>query len=68
MTLTHPDRFVRWEQLHADFPGDDIDPGAGGPFLLAPCAGFYDGQLGSGADWSGYAYEVYGSVSGFLTQ
>ncbi len=66
MTLTHPERFVRWEQLHADFPGDDFDPAAGGTFGDAPYVGFNDGQLKSGAHWTDRAHDSYGSVSGFL--
>jgi hypothetical protein len=68
MALTHQERFVRWEQLHADCPGDEFSPDADGRFSGAPCFHFGDGRLGFGSRVVGYAVDFCGSVSGFLPQ
>lgn len=67
MTLTHPERFVRWEQLHCDCD-DEVSPGADGGFSHAPCFYWYDGLLRFYAHWVDRALEVYGLVSAFLPQ
>ncbi len=68
MILTHPERLVRWEQLHMDCAGDEFAPGADGVFGRAPIFDF----SGDGVEFStrhvSLAYGCYGSVSGFLPQ
>jgi len=68
VTLTHPERFVRWEQLHIDCAGDEFSPGAGGDFGDAPYLYFCGGGVRFGAVWVGSASAYYGSASGFLPQ
>ena len=66
--LTHPEREVRWEQLHLDLPGDEFSPVADGQFVRAPVFSF----SGDGLKFNTFdvvsAGEFYGSVSGFLPQ
>lgn len=45
MTLTHPERFMRWEQLHVDCLGDEYAPRAYGRFVRAPSFGWNGGGL-----------------------
>ncbi len=66
MVLTHPERFVRWEQLHTDCAGDEFAPGAVGEFWGAPIFSFSDGKLEFGTDDVSYACGYCGSASGFL--
>jgi len=66
--LTHPEREVRWEQLHMVLPGDEFAPGAGGGFSFVPCFFFDDGRLRFDAGWLDNAHQDYGSASGFLPQ
>lgn len=68
MALTHPERYVRWEQLHTDCPGDEFAPDADGVFSEAPIFHFDDGGLKFGTGDVSDAYDYYGSVSGFLPQ
>ena len=68
MALTHPERFVRWEQLHVDCAGDEFAPGAGGGFVDAPLFGFDVGKLGFRTYWFSGARGGCGSVSAFLPQ
>jgi hypothetical protein len=69
IALTHPERFVRFEELDMDLPGDEFDdPVARDRFVHAPYLFFRDGKLGAGAGRCGFAYEYDGSVSGFLPQ
>lgn len=68
MALTHPERFVRWEQLHTDAPGDEFAPDAVGGFSSAPLFLWYGGKLWFAADWFGAQCALYGSVSAFLPQ
>jgi hypothetical protein len=68
VTLTHPERFVRWEQLHIDCAGDEFSPGADGKFDSAPCFRFRDGQVEFYARWVSFANARCGSASGFLPQ
>lgn len=65
--LSHPKRFVRWEQLHVDCGGDEYAPSADGDFCRAPCFGF-GGGVEFGTFDVGSASEVYGSASAFLPQ
>jgi hypothetical protein len=68
IALTHPERFVRWEELDMDCPGDEFSSEAGGQFDDAPCFRFGDVGVGFGTDYVAYAGGVYGSASGFLPQ
>lgn len=69
IVLTHPERFVRGEQLHADMAGDEFkDSAAGGEFGRAPCFFFYVGWVRFGARRVGNARDSCGSASGFLPQ
>jgi hypothetical protein len=68
MLLTHPEREVKWEQLHMDCAGDEFAPDADGDFSRAPVFFFSDGKVGFGAYWFDRARDGYGSVSGFLPQ
>ncbi len=68
LALTHPERFVRWKQLHTDCPGDEYAPGAVGKFVRAPIFIWDDGELVFSSVWFGHALEFYGSVSAFVPQ
>lgn len=68
MLLTHPEREVKWEQLHMDCAGDEFAPDADGDFSSAPIFLFIVGKVKFGAYWFDYASDGYGSVSGFLPQ
>ncbi len=68
ITLTHPERFVRWEQLHTDCAGDEFSPGADGEFDDAPYFNFYDGEVKFLTDWVSCSLAYSGSASGFLPQ
>lgn len=68
MILTHPEKEVRWEQLHIDCSGDEYSPGAGGGFSRAPFWYWRGGKLRFyTSDVSG-AFERYGTASAFLPQ
>ena len=66
IALTHPERYVRWEQLHTDFPGDDFSSGADGQAGKAPYLAFNDGKVWFDAFRTGLPSEYYGSVSCWL--
>lgn len=66
--LTHPKRFVRWEQLHADCAGAEFRPGAVGVFSLSPFFSWFDGRLKFDTHGVDLAYDCCGSASGFLPQ
>jgi hypothetical protein len=68
MLLTHPEREVKWEQLHMDCAGDEFAPVAGGDFSHAPVFSFDGGRVKFRAGWFDCAVGGYGSVSGFLPQ
>lgn len=68
MALTHPERYVRWEQLHTDCAGDEFAPRADGDFSRSPLFGFLDGRLRFDAYVMSDANKRYSSVSGFLPQ
>ena len=69
IALTHPERFVRREQLHEDLPGDEFALGADGRFGYAPFFFlFCDGRVRFGAYGVGGYGARYGSASGFLPQ
>lgn len=68
MILTHPEREVKWEQLHVDCAGDEFSQGADGDFSSAPFFDFYDGMVMFDAYWFDRAHGYYGSASAFLSQ
>ena len=67
MALVHPERYVKWEQLHTDCAGDEFAPDADGAFSRAPIFVFFD-ELEFGTSDVSDAADCYGSVSGFLPQ
>ena len=66
MALTHPERYVRWEQLHTDCAGDEFSAGADDEFGRAPFFLFDDGKLKFNTNHVSNAFGNYGSVSGSL--
>ncbi len=68
MILTHPERLVRWEELHFDCAGDEFSPEADGDFSRAPRFYFYFGRVGFSTYWVSHAHDYYGSASGFVPQ
>jgi len=68
MILTHPEREVKWEQLHVDCAGDEFSPFADGVFSVAPIFLFDVGEVEFSANWYDYAHVFYGSASAFLSQ
>jgi hypothetical protein len=66
MLLTHPEREVKWKQLHVLCAGDEVSPGGGGRFLDAPLFTYSDDRIKYNIYWSDSAYERHGSASGFL--
>ena len=66
MLLTHPERLVRWEQLHIDCGGDEYDWRADGGWTYCPFFYFYDGQVKFFAYRVDNAAQYFGSASGFL--
>jgi len=68
MALTHPDRYVRWEELDTDCAGDEFAPNAGGDFSRAPLFGFGGGRVKFRAGWFVAALGKCGSVSAFGPQ
>ena len=73
MLLTHPERLVKWEQLHVDCAGDEFSPDADGDFSFALQFCFYCLRFGGAevqffAYWGDDAYADHGSASAFLSQ
>lgn len=66
MILTHPRRFMRWEQLQLDCLGDEFDPGVGGGFSHAPFFFWFDGKLTFSARHIGQVNGRYGSSTAFF--
>lgn len=66
MLLTHPEREVRWEQLHCDVPGDELRPDDGVDVPRAPCFFLSVGELEFNASQVGSPLAHFGSVSFFL--
>lgn len=66
IALTHPERFVRWEELDMDCAGDEFARVTDGDFSGAPVFGFYGGRVEFGTHWLDYASSDDGSASGFL--
>ncbi|OIO30222.1 hypothetical protein AUJ77_03760 [Candidatus Nomurabacteria bacterium CG1_02_43_90] len=68
MAFTHPERYVKWEELHTDCPGDEFAPGAVGDFSCATRLDFFGGMLYFGTCPVSDARGRFGSVTGFLPQ
>lgn len=68
MLLTHPEREVRWEQLHLDCSGDEFAPGADGRFVSAPFFLCYDGELEFNTHGVSRFLENCGAVSARLPE
>jgi hypothetical protein len=68
IALTHPERFVRCEELDMDLSGDEFAPDGDGQFGKAPFLGFDDGGLEFSTRDCGSRFDFYGSASGFLPQ
>lgn len=68
MALTHPKRYVRWEELDTDCPGDEFKSGDEDFFSLAPFFNFRGGKLLFATNDVSSAHNDYGSVSAFLPQ
>lgn len=66
MAATHSKRFVRWEQLHTDCPGDDFASEPGAVPDRAPIWNFYDDGLRFSTGRVDDACGGCGSASGFL--
>jgi hypothetical protein len=66
MALTHPERYVRWEELDTDCAGDEFSADADDEFGVAPFFCFGDDELEFYTCVVSDATEDYGSVSGFL--
>ncbi|MBP9803008.1 MAG: hypothetical protein KBD14_01725 [Candidatus Pacebacteria bacterium] len=68
MALVHPERYVHWQELETDCPGDEFSPDGDGVFSDAPYLVFGGNGLGFGVGDVSYFEEIYGSVSGFVPQ
>lgn len=66
LALTHPQRFVRWEQLHVDCAGDEFSSRANGVFDYAPCLRSFCSELEFSTRGVRNPYNYYGSMSAFL--
>ncbi|MEN9852531.1 MAG: hypothetical protein RI996_474 [Candidatus Parcubacteria bacterium] len=68
MALSHPERYVRFEELDTDCAGDEFAPDADGVFSKAPFFNFHDGKLKFDTYDVSNANARFGSVSGFVPQ
>lgn len=67
IALTHPERFVRWEELDMDLPGTEFDdPGSDDRFDRRAYLSWNDGEVKFGTHHVSDAYAFFGSASGFL--
>lgn len=66
--LSHPKRFVRWEQLHVDCGGDEYALVVDGDFCFAPCFSFDASEVGFGTRRVDYADGHFGSSSALVPQ
>ncbi|MFC1613006.1 hypothetical protein ACFL23_01615 [Patescibacteria group bacterium] len=67
IALTHPERFVRYEELDVDCAGDEFDFGDG-RFFGAPCVYFFSDKVYFLAYEISYAGSGCGAASAFLPQ
>lgn len=68
IALTHPERFVRWEQLQVDCAGDEFSFEAVGAPAAAPFFYFSDDELKFGTGRVGCVDPRFGTASAFLPQ
>jgi hypothetical protein len=68
IALTHPERFVRSDELDMDLPGDEFREAGDGEFGRAPCLSFDDDRVEFGTSDVGSVDENYGSASVFVPQ
>lgn len=68
IAITHPERFVRFEELDMDLPGDEFAPDGDGGFSGSPCLAFGSDGLKFAACGVSGAGDSFGSASAFLPQ
>ena len=68
IALTHPERFVRSEELDVDCSGEEFSPGGNGAFSEAPVWCFSGDGVEFDTEDVDYACAGFGSASGFLSQ
>lgn len=68
MLLTHPNRLEHYDDLWIDLSGDEFSPDADGQFSESPFFKFLGDRLKFAAGPVDYAYESFGSASGFVPQ
>lgn len=68
LTLSHPNRFVEWDQLDMDCPGDEFYSDRPGHThqIYSPTVGQRNDKISVGMEWSKTAVGYQGSVTGFL--
>jgi len=66
ITLTHPERFVRLEQLHIDIAGNEWSLGGGGEFAHSAYLSFSAEKLKFGCRLLDNPSDSFGSASGFV--
>ncbi len=65
VALVHPERFVRWEELDMDLPGNEWSLDGDGEFAYSAFLDFCVGRLLFVSGLLGFASGHYGSASGF---
>ncbi len=68
IVLTHPERLVRWEELDMDCSGDEFSPGADGDFSESPSFASTTARFRFDTYFVDLPDDLFGSVSGFLSQ
>lgn len=68
IALTHPERFVRSDELDMDLPGDEFREAGGDEFGRAPYLLFDGVEVEFGTNDVGIADDSYGSASVFVPQ
>ena len=66
IALVHPERYVHWEELDTDCPGDEFAPDVVSVFSGAPFWRFYGGELKFDTCGVSIACAYFGSVSAFV--
>lgn len=68
LALTHPQRYMRYEELDTDCVGDEFSPDDDSSFSRAPIFSFGGSRLGFGTIVVSNACDHFGSASAFLPQ
>lgn len=68
VTLTHPERFEKWDELDMDLAGDEVKLGDDAGFDYSAFLGFYDGRVRFGYRYLDDPRDDFGSASGFVPQ